>query len=60
MRSFYLITVAMIFAVFFNDHVAYLEPLSATKVIFKIFSCLTIIFYQLLFVMGIDIIALMH
>ena len=60
MRSFYLAMAHMTFALFFNRHVAYLEPLKGSEIAGKIILISSFFFVFAFMVTGIDNMAKMH
>ena len=60
MCSVYLKLLAMLFAMFFNDHVAYLIPLTSREVITKIMFCLAFVLGMFVYVTGIDFMSRLH
>ena len=60
MRSCYFMMASMVFTIFFNSHVAYLEPIKVAKVLYSIFSAITICIIFVFVATGIDIMAMLH
>ena len=58
MRSCYMIMSAMIFAIFFNSNIAYLEPVTAAKIAYNLVSALGILVIVSFQVVGIDLLAI--
>ena len=52
--------VAMIFAIFFNSHVAYLEPVTAGSIAVKVASAVGVLVIVSFAVVVIDIVAILH
>ena len=60
MRSMYLMLSATVFAIFFNDHVAYMKPLTAELLVTKIMLGVLVTISMFSYATIIDIISVMH